>query len=83
MSPFCSIDGPPEEKPRKLNSGNEAQDGNKNYSEPILIDSPDVKPTPPSQKKKSLQMKKDEKHLITSPSLERLKIKVVIKNNNK
>lgn len=40
------------------------------------------KPTPLSDKKKTLQMKKDEKLLISSPSLERLKLKVSITISN-
>jgi len=35
-----------------------------------------VKATPPSEKRKNLQMRKDEKQPIPSPSLERLKSKV-------
>ena len=74
FSLFKSVDGP-EEKPRRLNS-DEVQDGNENYSE-NQNDSSDVKPTPPTQKRKNLQMKKNERYLSSSPSLERLKIKVI------
>ena len=64
------------EKPRKIDNGYQKDDGNEKYSTEENKDSFEVKPTPPSEKKKTLQMRKDEKQLMPSPSLERLKIKV-------
>lgn len=69
-----SVDGC-DEKPCEIKS-DEAEDGNESQYSVNQNDSCEVKPTPPSQKKRTLQMKKDEKLLISSPSLERLKIKV-------
>ena len=60
-----------------INVDNEEEKGNQKEEDAF-----DVKPTPPSDKKKTLQMKKDEKLLISSPSLERLKLKVSITISN-
>lgn len=62
--------------PRKIDNGYEKNDVNEKFSTEENKDSFEVKPTPPSEKKKTLQMRKDEKQLLPSPSLERLKIKV-------
>lgn len=60
-----------------INVDNEEEKGNQKVEDAF-----NVKPTPPSDKKKTLQMKKDEKLLISSPSLERLKLKVSITISN-
>ena len=76
ISLLSSVDGS-ERKPRMINVDNEEEKGNQKVEDAF-----DVKPTPPSDKKKTLQMKKDEKLLISSPSLERLKLKVSITISN-
>ena len=77
ISPFpSSVDGS-EGNPRILDVDIEDGNGNEAHSEK-MDGSRDVKPTPPSEKRKTLQLKQDQKHLISSPSLERLKLKVSI-----
>lgn len=68
--PKDSVDGS-ETRPRIINVDNVDDKENQKTE-----DATDSKLTPPSDKKKTLQIKKDEKLLISSPSLERLKLKL-------
>lgn len=74
---FLSVDGAANEKPKQFIIGETVKAEIKGSPERNCKDSLDATtPTPPSQKKKILLMKKDGNHLVSSPSLERLKFKV-------
>lgn len=74
---LLSVDGAANEKPKQFIIDETVKAEIKGSPERNCKDSFDATtPTPPSQKKRILQMKKDGNHLVSSPSLERLKFKV-------
>lgn len=74
---FSSVEGPVNEKPKQFIIDQTVKAESKGSPDRNCKDSFDATtPTPLSQKKKILQMKKDGNHLVSSPSLERLKFKV-------